>query len=44
MKEAHAVQLIIGLICGGVIPAILLYLTQQRLAEIARPPPPPPPA
>ncbi|MBO3841543.1 MAG: hypothetical protein FGF48_03905 [Candidatus Brockarchaeota archaeon] len=39
---SNPVQLIIGLICGGVIPAILLYLTQQKLAEIARPPPPPP--
>lgn len=46
--EAHQVasnpvQLIIGLICGGVIPAILLYLTQQKLAELVRLPPPPPP-
>lgn len=40
---SNPVQLIIGLICGGVIPAILLYLTQQKLGEIVRPPPPPPP-
>lgn len=40
---SNPTQLVIGLICGGVIPAILLYLTQQKLAEIVRPPPPPPP-
>ncbi|MGQ9596035.1 MAG: hypothetical protein ACUVQY_04905 [Thermoproteota archaeon] len=40
---SNPVQLIIGLICGGVIPAILLYLTQQKLAELVRLPPPPPP-
>lgn len=40
---SNPIQLIIGLICGGVIPAILLYLTQQKLAEIVRPAPPPPP-
>jgi hypothetical protein len=40
---SNPVQLIIGLICGGVIPAILLFLTQQKLAEIAKPAPPPPP-
>jgi len=40
---SNPIQLIIGLICGGIIPAILLYLTQQKLAEIVRPAPPPPP-
>jgi hypothetical protein len=40
---SNPIQLIIGLICGGVIPAILLFLTQQKLAEIVRPAPPPPP-
>ncbi|MEM2930400.1 MAG: hypothetical protein QW797_06025 [Thermoproteota archaeon] len=41
---SNPVQLIIGIVCGGVIPGILLFLTQQKLAEIARPPPPPPPS
>jgi hypothetical protein len=40
---SNPIQLIIGLICGSVIPAILLFLTQQKLAEIVRPAPPPPP-
>jgi len=45
---SNPVQLIIGLICGGVISFILLYLTQQKLASIVGPttpplPPPPPP-
>lgn len=40
---SNPVQLIIGLICGAVIPAILLFLTQQKLAEIMKPVPPPPP-
>ncbi len=40
---SNPIQLIIGLICGGVIPAILLFLTQQKLSEIVRPAPPPPP-
>ncbi|MEM2286361.1 MAG: hypothetical protein QXS51_01065 [Thermoproteota archaeon] len=41
---SNPIQLIIGLICGGVISFILLFLTQQKLAEIVKPPPPPPPA
>ncbi|MEM2941379.1 MAG: hypothetical protein QW304_07525 [Thermoproteota archaeon] len=40
---SNPIQLIIGLICGGVIPCILLYLTQQKLALIVGPAPPPPP-
>lgn len=40
---SNPVQIIIGLICGGVIAFILLFLTQQKLAEIVKLPPPPPP-
>ncbi|MDW8033583.1 MAG: hypothetical protein RMI79_01315 [Nitrososphaerota archaeon] len=48
--DAHKVasdpiQIIVGILCG-VIPGILLILTQQKLTEIVKPlpPPPPPPA
>lgn len=41
---SNPIQLIIGLICGGVISFILLFLAQQKLAEIVKAPPPPPPA
>lgn len=40
---SNPIQLIIGVICGAVIPAILLFLTQQKLALIVEPAPPPPP-
>ncbi|MEM2642509.1 MAG: hypothetical protein QXU42_08055 [Thermoproteota archaeon] len=44
--DAHKVasdpiQIIVGIICG-VIPGVLLILTQQKLSEIVMPPPPPP--
>ncbi|MEM2088736.1 MAG: hypothetical protein QXF52_08750 [Thermoproteota archaeon] len=39
---SNPVQLIIGIICS-VIPGIMLFLTQQKLALIVGPAPPPPP-